>query len=225
MKNYRIHLIRTAKTDAHLDKRYIGRGDPPLCPAGRTELEKLLEACLYPRVQAVYTSPLLRCRETAGLLYPEVFTQVLEPLTDLDMGEFEGLTFDELKYSGDFLRWVENSADNPPPGGEGMREFAARACNALDTVFRRMMDESVTDAAVVTHRAVIQILLAAMGMPRKQIHQWAADNCMGYTLLLSAQMWQRDGLFEVQGVVPYVREDRLEEEYWDDLPGDGGENS
>lgn len=217
MKNYRIHLIRALKTQLHLEKSYIGRLDPGLCEEGVAELDTLLGSCFYPKAQTVFTSPLRRALDTAGLLYPDTFTIPVPALTDIDMGEFEGRTFDELKYSQDFLRWVENSADNPPPGGEGMRELAERACSALESIFRRMMDEGMTNVAVITHRPLILALLAAMGMPRRPIHEWTVENGMGFTILLTPQLWLRDNLFEVQGIVPYLQEERLEEEYLDDL--------
>ena len=68
MLTYKIHLLRHGLTQANLDGRYIGRTDLPLCPEGRARLEKLRDACEYPWVERVYTSPLLRARQTAELL-------------------------------------------------------------------------------------------------------------------------------------------------------------
>ena len=54
------------------------------------ELRSLKETYAYPKVQKVYTSPLLRCRQTAEILYPDHWTQVVEGFMEYDFGEFEG---------------------------------------------------------------------------------------------------------------------------------------
>ena len=68
MLTYKIHLLRHGLTRANLEGRYIGRTDLPLCPEGRAQLEKLRDTCEYPWAERVYTSPLLRARQTAELL-------------------------------------------------------------------------------------------------------------------------------------------------------------
>ena len=70
MITYKIHLIRHGITDGNLQGKYIGVTDLPLSPDGVNELVELKGLIDYPQVGAVYTSPLLRCRQSANILFP-----------------------------------------------------------------------------------------------------------------------------------------------------------
>ena len=78
MKNYHIFLLRHGRTDANDRGQYIGTTDFPLNDRGRSELLDKLDSFVYPRVERVYTSPLLRCTETAELLFPNRETVIAE---------------------------------------------------------------------------------------------------------------------------------------------------
>ena len=62
-----ILFIRHGKTRGNLERRYVGRTDEPLL----AEEEKRLESSEYRRFcpDVIYTSALLRCRQTAALLF------------------------------------------------------------------------------------------------------------------------------------------------------------
>ena len=62
----KIYLIRHGQTPGNKLKRYIGTTDEQLSQEGREFLEKLS----YPMPESLYVSPLLRCVETAGILFP-----------------------------------------------------------------------------------------------------------------------------------------------------------
>ena len=82
-------LIRHGKTKGNLEGRYIGcRSDEPLCPEGRADLKQRV----YPAVSRVYASPMRRCLETAGLLYPDAPVEIVPDLRECDFGTFEGIT-------------------------------------------------------------------------------------------------------------------------------------
>ena len=70
MLTYKIHILRHVRlTQANLEGRYIGRSDPPLCEqAARGAWSWLPDANI--RLYSVYTSPLLRARQTAEMIYP-----------------------------------------------------------------------------------------------------------------------------------------------------------
>lgn len=152
---------------------------------------------IYPPAGIVFTSPLTRCVKTAGILYPNCEIIKLDSLMDMNLGEFEGKSFDELRGDADFARWLENSSENIPPGGEGVVEFTRRVVEAAGDVFYMMMEKKISDAVVVTHGGVIMTLLAAIGVPQKPLHEWATGNGEGYTLFFTPQMWMRDGIAEV----------------------------
>ena len=71
MVTYKLHLVRHGMTMGNLEGRYVGRMDIPVCADGVKELKALMEKHNYPAVQEVYTSPLIRCRQTADILFPD----------------------------------------------------------------------------------------------------------------------------------------------------------
>ena len=89
-----IILVRHGKTAGNLEGRYIGsRTDEPLCEEGIHALEEKVREGIYPPVDLVYASPMIRCRQTAKILWPK-FTdssqiQYVQNLQECDFGAFE----------------------------------------------------------------------------------------------------------------------------------------
>ena len=202
MKNYRINFIRHGLTQANIEGRYVGRTDYDLCTQGIQELLKLRENSLYPEAERLYCSPLARCIQTAGILYPDCEPEIIDDLVELDFGEFEGQTFEELRGRRDFQDWMGDAFRNAPTGGESGEDFTFRLVNALEQIFRDMMADGVTEAVVVTHGGVIMNLLFALGLPKGKFGDYYAENGQGYSVVMTPQMWMRDHIFEICGSIP-----------------------
>ena len=202
MITYKIHLLRCAGTEQRQRGFYVGQQDFPICETGRDALIEFSQRFEYPQVDMVLTSPLLRCTQTADILYPDVYTEQMSELRDLCLGEFEGKTPDRLADNPAFEAWLKNSLENTPPGGEGLQDFALRVTGALESIFTRMMQESIANIAVITHAGVIMTLLASAGIPRLAPQEWLSENGCGFTLLMSAQMWMRSRCGEVFERIP-----------------------
>ena len=136
----------------------LGRTDTPLGPLGRMQAVVLGEALRDADWGAVFSSPLVRCRETAAALEREAVLQ--GDLAEQDMGPWDGLDFTEIR-----ARWPELYARRGteallvPPGAEPLAEVQRRAVPALE----RCLAHSGGDLAVVAHASVIQALLAHAG--------------------------------------------------------------
>lgn len=89
-----ILLIRHGATAGNLEKRYIGRTDEPLCALGESQAIALAPS--LPQCDTVFSSPLLRCRQTAGILFPERKINIIQDLRECDFGLFEGKNADEM---------------------------------------------------------------------------------------------------------------------------------
>lgn len=207
MKTYKLHFIRHGITTGNKDGRYVGQKDIPLCEEGIEEINKLLAEYSYPYVEKVYTSPLMRCRQTAELIYPDEQQIVVDELKELDFGDFEGKSYMDLKGEESFNKWLENSLEFAPPHGEKGEDFLNRLIMAVATIFKDMIDSGVTSAAVFTHGGVIMTLFSSIGLPQRTMSQWITQNGCGYTVLLTPQMWMRDNCFEVYDIIPKKIED------------------
>jgi probable phosphoglycerate mutase len=158
----RLVLVRHGETEMTQQRRYSGRGDVPLSPRGREQARAVGSrvAALVPGAAVVVSSPLARCRATAkeiarALAGPPV--RVDADLIECDFGEWEGLTFADVRDGWPDLmsQWLA-SMDVAPPGGESFDEVAAR----VDRVVHRLTEEQASGAIViVSHVTPIKLIL------------------------------------------------------------------
>ncbi len=200
MKTLRIHLIRHGTTDANTLGQYIGsKTDTPLSPEGLNELRLLKENMEYPEIDSLYSSPLLRCRQTAAVLYPDNGVVMVENLKEYDFGDFEGKTASELESNQDFLNWAAGKC--PPPNGEDNTEFIKRLCLGLQQIVLDMIEKGKSESAVIMHGGAIMMLLGACAVPRHHSVEWTADAGRGYTLLITPSLYHKSGVVEVIDIV------------------------
>ena len=89
----KIVLIRHGATAGNIEKRYIGITDEDLCASGIEGICNNIKAGYYPKVQAVFVSPMKRCRQTAKLIYPEYKQHIVPDFRECDFGIFEGKNY------------------------------------------------------------------------------------------------------------------------------------
>ena len=207
MKGYHLKIIRHGKTEANFNASYIGITDLPLSAEGKRELLDKSEEYDYTSVQRVYSSPLKRCLQTAGLLYPDVHVRTVNELREMNFGDFEGKTADELVNVPEFKEWLKGGLDNAPPNGESMRSVIERCYEGFDFIVKDMMEEGLTNCAVVTHGGIIMNALSCFGVPKYKPMELSCDFGEGYELLVTAQLWQVSNAFELLGRFPYLREE------------------
>jgi broad specificity phosphatase PhoE len=113
-------------------KRYVGKTDEPLTPEAR----EALKALHLPPVRRVYLSPMLRCMETAAILYPGVPAEAVSGFRECDFGEFEYKNYRALKDRPEYQAWLDSCGRTAFPGGEG-RDASAGAWSAPSTGWRK----------------------------------------------------------------------------------------
>ena len=203
MEYTRLHLLRHGLTKGNMEGRYIGSGsDLPLCPEGRAQLEALKGRFAYPPAEVVFTSPLLRARQTAEILYPGAKTIVLDDLREMAFGSFEGRTPQQLVHDPAFAAWLGPTKEEVPPGAESRQAFAERTGGMLMKLFEYLLKAHIRQAACITHGGVIMNMLARHALPQRPPEQWMTDPGAGYSLRCDAAMWMRDHLAEAYDVAP-----------------------
>lgn len=157
----RVLFVRHGETDWNLDGRYQGRADTALCAAGRERARLIGERMRGTNVSWVLSSPLLRAERTAALIKANlgrVRASVDSRLTEIDFGDWQGLTQQEIKR-----RWPEvlRSWKNNPdtfrfPAGESLLEAYQRI---LDFVRNPpwITHAFEGDALVVSHAGPIRL--------------------------------------------------------------------
>lgn len=201
MKNYKIFLIRHGITQGNLDGKYIGFTDLPLCDEGYAAIARMAQDEIYPPVQKVYSSPLKRCQETCEIIYPNRYVKTIENLCECDFGDFENKTQEELENLPEYTAWLRGGYDACPPNGESFGEFTLRCIDGLEEVFKDMMKDEITTAAVVTHAGVIMNLLSGYGLPKGTPADFALNQGEGFQINLTTFLWQKGPAFEIIGKI------------------------
>lgn len=174
----RLYLIRHGETDWNVENRYQGQIDSTLSDRGRVQTERLAEALAQVPLQAVYSSPLSRARETAQVVAAVHGLPVvtLDGLREVGMGEWEGLTEQEITARfGDVLTARRRDPERVTPGGG--ESLVALQARGLDTVRQIVARHPGGTVAVVAHGGLNKtILLALLGAPLGRYWTIRQDN-------------------------------------------------
>lgn len=165
----RVTLVRHGETAWNADGRWQGHAHVPLNAVGRRQAALLADhlaqtGTLFARVVA---SDSVRARETGALLAARLglTLSVDARLRELDIGEWQGLTSEEVR-TWDAERYLAVEHDPyhvPRPGGECGAQCGLRAATCL---------ERLTDGApgahviAVSHGGTIRNLLQHLGLAR-----------------------------------------------------------
>jgi broad specificity phosphatase PhoE len=161
----RLVLVRHTEPHEDVHGRCYGQTDCALSSAGSAHAERLAETFAGRSFDALYSSPLRRALATAE---PIGRALGLEPvpiadLREIDCGELEGLTWDEVAARfPELYAWNRIPAGFRFPGGESYGDLAGRAVPAIDAIRDRHPGATVV---VVAHGGVIRTALnATLGM-------------------------------------------------------------
>lgn len=175
-------LIRHAITQGNLERRFVGTQDVPIIQVGR-ELAMRVAPTL-PTVEHIYRSPLIRCHQTAELLWPLVEMTVIPALRETNFGPFEGKNAEELKDDPLFQAWVSTANFSALPVGESPEDCARRSGEGLRAVAADGAARGFTRVGVVTHGGTLMGMLSQFGRPKREYYGWMCHNCGGYRMEL-----------------------------------------
>jgi probable phosphoglycerate mutase len=168
-------LVRHGHTDA-AGKRLTGwQPGVHLNEQGRTEADRLVERLEGVRVEAIYSSPLERCRETAAPLAKarRLSVHSRRRLIDTGYGEWTGRSIAQVRKTK-LWRTVERVPSAMRfPGGESLLEVQARA---VDEVNRIAHDHRKGIVVVVSHADPIRLVIAHVaGAHADHLHRLVVD--------------------------------------------------
>ena len=148
-------LVRHGETEDNASRRFQGRLDTELNDRGRAQSAALAQAVRGEGLRALYSSPLLRARETAEIIGAELGLEPVldERLMEADSGDWSGRLYAEIiaAQAGAFEAWRAADPAFRFPNGESVAEQAARVAAALTDV-----RAGTLPAVVVCHGGVIR---------------------------------------------------------------------
>ncbi|WP_316574000.1 bifunctional RNase H/acid phosphatase [Nocardia canadensis] len=173
----RLLLLRHGQTELSIERRYSGRGNPPLTDLGRDQAERAAKMLAAKGdIAAVVTSPLQRARATAEAAAAalDVPLRVLDGLIETDFGDWEGLTFAEAAQRDPQLHadWLGDPSV-PAPGGESFDQVRERIESVRRDLVGLYPGENIV---VVSHVTPIKTLLQlALGVGPSLLYRLHLD--------------------------------------------------
>lgn len=202
MKSYIVYLFRHGITKGNLNAQYIGHTDLPLTSDSISELKSIKAHHHYPEAEAVFSSPLKRCKDSATIMFPNSNIIVIDDFIEYNFGEFEECTADDLKNNDDFKQWIKGDMNAKPPFGESNAEFAYRVCNAFEKVVDGCIKTGTNNVAIVGHAGVLMTILSCYGLPEAPMAHWQMDPGYGYKLRITPSLWMQGRKLEVIDISP-----------------------
>ena len=177
-----LYLIRHGATANNCAKpvRLQGcRTDPGLSDEGRRQAEHTARFLSSAGLSSVYSSPLLRARQTAEAIAKPLGLEVMtvDELTEADVGVWEGRTWVEIEKTEPeaYAAFMENGAENPYLGGETIRAVFERSAPVLERLVAENQGRSI---AIVAHNVVNRAWITQLlGMPVSKYRDVPQDNC------------------------------------------------
>ncbi|PWA12223.1 histidine phosphatase family protein [Pueribacillus theae] len=184
-----VTLIRHGATVNNREKRYQGWMDPSLLPEEKERLASLRTSFSIPDL--VISSDLKRCTETATTLFP--YERIIQDgrLREMNFGDFEGKSYDQLKNKQVYRSWVDNAFQTAPPNGESFQSFVMRMQEGWQNAIQHFKDENINDLAIITHAGVIRFFLEKYSPIKKSYWEWAIEPGCGYRLTAEIEQLRR----------------------------------
>jgi len=156
-----LYLVRHAESTWNAEGRVQGQADPPLNERGLAQAARLAERFRGEPIDALYSSPLQRARQTAERIAEALalVSRMDDRLKEHDVGLFTGLVWREIvEQFPEFSRtWMERAMDMP--GGEKQAAFRARAAGVMQDITARHPAGKIV---VVSHGGILGAYLARL---------------------------------------------------------------
>ena len=185
-------MIRHGLTEGNAKRWYYGSTDLPLSDAGKAQLAELKRAGVYPALNGkqLITTPYLRTRGTAEILYPGAAAEEWPALREVDFGEFECRSYDDLKETEAYQSWLAGDwYHTAPPGGESFGEAEVRLTAELQKLLARE-----EDAVLVVHGGTILVFMELLfPEEHKTQYEWQPAPGCGWEVDLAAHTYRPIG--------------------------------
>lgn len=173
--------IRHGQTQGNVERRYVGRTDEGLTAGAKEKLEMRKQQGIEFEPDLVYTSPMIRCRETAEILFPEQRKVPWDGLQETDFGDFEYKNYEKLQENPMYQAWIDSNGQMRIPNGESGADFRKRCCKAYEGCVTDAKEKGLEKIAIVCHGGTIMSVMEQYGVPKKSFYEWQTAN--GYGIL------------------------------------------
>lgn len=165
----KIYMIRHGETDWNIERKLQGHSDIPLNEEGKRLAEVTARALAHIPFTRIYTSPLLRAKETAMIIKGDRDIPVIEEerIQEIGFGIYEGFYCAEDHYTipdPDFMQFFTQPEKYiAPEGAETIEHLCERATDFLYELVHTTEYQNDT-ILLSTHGAALRGLLSTINM-------------------------------------------------------------
>ena len=170
--------MRHGETEWNKLQKFQGCRDIELSEEGVIQAKKLEERFMD-LDYVIYSSPLKRAYKTAKIISDKqgIEPLVLEEMKEINFGQWEGLTFGEIKnnYSEEFKLWWNDKIEAPICGGDLSIKNAS--LRAKDGIQKSVINNKGQKIIVVSHGGIIKAgMIGIFGWDMTMYHKMILGN-------------------------------------------------
>lgn len=164
-------LIRHGDTE-YVDEALAGRIDSPLNAEGIEQSHRIAKTLKHLSIEAIYASPLKRTQQTAQPIakFLNLNVKINHEMNQVNFGEWQGLSFDELIQDSNWKIFQENPALAKIPGGEDGFIVRERVSAAILELIAKHPQNAII--AIFSHGSIIRHTISHyIGLPLENLNQ------------------------------------------------------
>ena len=195
---HRLLLVRHGETDRSARGLCYGKLDIALSQTGRQQAVQTAQLIKPFKPSAIYSSPRLRAIDTAKAISHacQLDAIVEQSLAELDFGDFEGLSYQEVerRYPELYKQWMKHPTKVCFPNGENYDQMSIRVIESMSQLKIKHKGQTIV---TVAHGGVNRIVLANVLRLKPELvfrldQSYGAVSCIDYydqTPILRIMNW------------------------------------
>jgi probable phosphoglycerate mutase len=156
-------MVRHGSTNLTAEDRFSGADGVDLSDEGRAQARALAARLADDPIEAVFSSPLSRTRETAEILAGgrSLPIEWRDGLREISHGHWEGMKRREVeaRFSDEYAAWEADPLTFAPARGESGIQVLARALPVIREIVVRCPTGT---ALLVSHKATLRLIIASL---------------------------------------------------------------
>lgn len=158
-KSVDFYLCRHGETNWNVENKIKGQledEDIKFTNTGIEQIKNLIDELKNEKIEAIFTSDMLRTKETSKILNKELSVPIyyVKDLRGLNMGDFQGLSMKEF-LNDERVKKCFIDYNIPIPGGESINQLNQRFINVLNNI---ILNYPYKKVAIISHGAAISNL-------------------------------------------------------------------
>ncbi|MEL6459590.1 MAG: alpha-ribazole phosphatase [Cyanobacteria bacterium J06621_15] len=179
----RLLLVRHGETEWNQQSKYQGQVDVSLNKNGESQSQKLAEFLRDISIDKVYSSSLLRAKETAEIVlqyHQDINLELNDRFKEIIHGVWEGKSKTEIEqeFPGELQRWYETPEEFKMPSGESLEQVWQRTIEVYELILKEALNNQLKTVLIVAHGGTNQILLChILGLSAEHFWNFRQSNC------------------------------------------------